>query len=88
MVIRQSKECLDDMNEWCQVHHVASGKYLIILQESCISVVKIHHLASGMLKSIDVSNSGLAEQVLKSEISEHDAEKQVCYSSPFVTFIV
>nr|CAB3486638.1 unnamed protein product [Digitaria exilis] len=43
LVIRQSKECLDDMNEWCQVHHVASG---------------------------------LAEQVLKSEISEHDAEKQ------------
>ena len=66
MVIRQSKECLDGMNEWCQVHH----------------------LASGMLKSIDVSNSGLAEQVLKSEISEHDAEKQVCYSSPFVTYIV
>ncbi|CAN6234547.1 unnamed protein product [Urochloa humidicola] len=32
------------MNEWCQVHHVASG---------------------------------LAEQVLKSEISEHDAEQQV-----------
>ncbi|TKW03586.1 hypothetical protein SEVIR_7G051200v4 [Setaria viridis] len=44
LVIRQSKECLDGMNEWCQVHHVASG---------------------------------LAEQVLKSEISEHDAEKQV-----------
>ncbi|CAL5028329.1 unnamed protein product [Urochloa decumbens] len=43
LVVRQSKECLDGMNEWCQVHHVASG---------------------------------LAEQVLKSEISEHDAEKQ------------
>ena len=88
MVIRQSKECLDDMNEWCQVHHVASGKYLIILKESYISVVKICHLASGMLKSVDISNLGLAEQVLKSEISERDAEKQVCYSSPFVTFIV
>jgi len=46
LVIRQSKECLDDMNEWCQVHHVASG---------------------------------LAEQVLKSEISERDAEKQAAY---------
>ncbi|CAL5033122.1 unnamed protein product [Urochloa decumbens] len=44
LVIRQSNECLDGMNEWCQVHHVESG---------------------------------LAEQVLKSEISEHDAEKQV-----------
>ena len=88
MVIRQSKECLDDMNEWCQVHHVASGKYLIILKESYISVVKIRHLASGMLNSVDISNLGLAEQVLKSEISERDAEKQVCYSSPFVTFIV
>ncbi|TVU13500.1 hypothetical protein EJB05_40559, partial [Eragrostis curvula] len=44
LVIRQSKECLDDMNEWCKIHHVASG---------------------------------LAEQVLKSETSEQDAEKQV-----------
>ncbi|KAG2565447.1 oligoribonuclease-like isoform X1 [Panicum virgatum] len=50
LVIRQSKECLDDMNEWCQVHHVASG---------------------------------LAEQVLKSEISERDAEKQVSCVSHF-----
>uniref|UniRef100_A0A0A9G4Z9 Exonuclease domain-containing protein n=1 Tax=Arundo donax TaxID=35708 RepID=A0A0A9G4Z9_ARUDO len=44
LVIRQSKECLDDMNEWCKIHHVESG---------------------------------LAERVLKSEISENDAEKQV-----------
>ncbi|KAL6652995.1 hypothetical protein ACP70R_011920 [Stipagrostis hirtigluma subsp. patula] len=44
LVIRQSQECLDDMNEWCKIHHVASG---------------------------------LAEEVLKSKISEHDAEKQV-----------
>ncbi|OEL19730.1 Oligoribonuclease, partial [Dichanthelium oligosanthes] len=39
LVIRQSKECLDGMNEWCQVHHVASGKYLIILKAAYISVV-------------------------------------------------
>ncbi|KAK3145116.1 hypothetical protein QOZ80_4AG0323380 [Eleusine coracana subsp. coracana] len=44
LVIRQSKECLDDMNDWCKIHHVSSG---------------------------------LAEQVLKSETSEQDAEKQV-----------
>ncbi|CAM0904999.1 unnamed protein product [Alopecurus aequalis] len=44
LVIRQSKECLDNMNEWCKVHHGASG---------------------------------LAEQVLQSEISEHDAEKRL-----------
>ncbi|XP_062184838.1 oligoribonuclease-like isoform X2 [Phragmites australis] len=44
LVIRQSKEHLDNMNEWCKIHHVASG---------------------------------LVEQVLNSEISEHDAEKHV-----------
>ncbi|KQJ81859.1 oligoribonuclease [Brachypodium distachyon] len=44
LVIRQSKECLDDMNEWCKIHHGASG---------------------------------LTEKVLQSDISEHDAEKQV-----------
>lgn len=44
LVIRQSKECVDNMNEWCKIHHGASG---------------------------------LAEQVLQSDISEHDAEKQV-----------
>lgn len=44
LVIRQSKECLDNMNEWCKTHHGASG---------------------------------LTEQVLQSDISECDAEKQV-----------
>uniref|UniRef100_A0ACD5ZCL2 Uncharacterized protein n=2 Tax=Avena sativa TaxID=4498 RepID=A0ACD5ZCL2_AVESA len=44
LVIRQSKECVDNMNEWCKIHHGASG---------------------------------LTEQVLQSDISEHDAEKQV-----------
>lgn len=44
LVIRQSRECLDDMNEWCKIHH---------------------------------GTSGLTEQVLQSDISEHDAEKQV-----------
>ncbi|XP_051193516.1 oligoribonuclease [Lolium perenne] len=44
LVIRQSKECVDNMNEWCKIHHGASG---------------------------------LTEQVLLSDISEHDAEKQV-----------
>ncbi|KAL5215097.1 hypothetical protein ABZP36_004249 [Zizania latifolia] len=44
LVIRQSKECLEDMNEWCKIHHSASG---------------------------------LKEQVLQSDISENDAEKQV-----------
>uniref|UniRef100_A0A8R7PFP2 Exonuclease domain-containing protein n=1 Tax=Triticum urartu TaxID=4572 RepID=A0A8R7PFP2_TRIUA len=43
LVIRQSKECLDNMNEWCKTHHGASG---------------------------------LTEQVLQSDISECDAEKQ------------
>ncbi|KAM3386249.1 hypothetical protein ACQJBY_009711 [Aegilops geniculata] len=47
LVIRQSKECLDNMNEWCKTHHGASG---------------------------------LTEQVLQSDISECDAEKQFfCY---------
>jgi hypothetical protein len=55
---------------------------------ACVSVLKIHHVASGMLKFVDVSNLGLAEQVLKSEISEHDAEKQVYYSSHFVSSVV
>lgn len=32
LVIRQSKECLDNMNEWCKTHHGASGKYLIVLK--------------------------------------------------------
>lgn len=44
LVIRQSKECLDNMNDWCKTHHGASG---------------------------------LTEQVLQSDISECDAEKQV-----------
>ncbi|KAL6851464.1 hypothetical protein ACP4OV_020397 [Aristida adscensionis] len=44
LVIKQSQKCLDDMNDWCKIHHVESG---------------------------------LAEQVLKSKISEHEAEKQV-----------
>ncbi|KAL6660433.1 hypothetical protein ACP70R_001979 [Stipagrostis hirtigluma subsp. patula] len=44
LVIRQSQECIDNMNVWCKTHHVASG---------------------------------LAEEVLKSKISEHDAEEQV-----------
>ncbi|KAG8064000.1 hypothetical protein GUJ93_ZPchr0004g38774 [Zizania palustris] len=44
LVIRQSKDCLEDMNEWCKIHHSASG---------------------------------LKEQVLQSDISENDAEKQV-----------
>lgn len=44
LVINQSKDCLDNMGEWCKTHHASSG---------------------------------LTERVLQSEISEHDAEKQV-----------
>ncbi|XP_040379664.1 oligoribonuclease-like [Oryza brachyantha] len=32
LVIRQSKECLNDMNEWCQIHHTASGLKEKVLQ--------------------------------------------------------
>uniref|UniRef100_A0A0E0KNU5 Exonuclease domain-containing protein n=1 Tax=Oryza punctata TaxID=4537 RepID=A0A0E0KNU5_ORYPU len=32
LVIRQSKECINDMNEWCKVHHSASGLKEKVLQ--------------------------------------------------------
>ncbi|KAF0890564.1 hypothetical protein E2562_003776 [Oryza meyeriana var. granulata] len=32
LVIRQSKECLNDMNEWCKIHHSASGLKDKVLQ--------------------------------------------------------
>uniref|UniRef100_A0A0E0DC81 Exonuclease domain-containing protein n=1 Tax=Oryza meridionalis TaxID=40149 RepID=A0A0E0DC81_9ORYZ len=32
LVIRQSKECVNDMNEWCKVHHSASGLKEKVLQ--------------------------------------------------------
>ncbi|KAJ8563711.1 hypothetical protein K7X08_032163 [Anisodus acutangulus] len=44
LVIHQAKECLDNMGEWCQEHHAASG---------------------------------LSEKVLKSTVTEEEAEKQV-----------
>lgn len=44
LVIHQTKECLDNMGEWCQSHHSASG---------------------------------LTKKVLRSTISEQEAEKQV-----------
>ncbi|XP_059305111.1 oligoribonuclease-like isoform X1 [Lycium ferocissimum] len=44
LVIHQAKECLDNMGEWCQEHHAASG---------------------------------LTEKVLKSTVTEEEAEKQV-----------
>ncbi|CAN4101136.1 unnamed protein product [Withania somnifera] len=44
LVIHQTKECLDNMGEWCQSHHAASG---------------------------------LTQRVLKSTITEEEAEKQV-----------
>ncbi|XP_009389601.1 oligoribonuclease-like isoform X2 [Musa acuminata AAA Group] len=44
LVIKQTKECLDNMGEWCREHHGASG---------------------------------LTERVLRSTITEVDAEKQV-----------
>lgn len=44
LVIHQSKECLDQMGEWCQEHH---------------------------------GESGLIERVLRSTLSESEAEKQV-----------
>lgn len=44
LVIHQTKECLDNMGEWCQSHHAASG---------------------------------LTQKVLKSTITEEEAEKQV-----------
>jgi len=39
LVIRQSKESLDSMGEWCQEHHAASGMlvvyYPVNLLEEC-----------------------------------------------------
>uniref|UniRef100_A0A6N2MJZ5 Exonuclease domain-containing protein n=1 Tax=Salix viminalis TaxID=40686 RepID=A0A6N2MJZ5_SALVM len=32
LVIHQSKECLDQMGEWCQIHHAASGLTNKVLQ--------------------------------------------------------
>lgn len=34
LVIHQTKECLDKMGEWCQVHHSASGLTEKVLQSS------------------------------------------------------
>ncbi|KAG8063997.1 hypothetical protein GUJ93_ZPchr0004g40070 [Zizania palustris] len=34
LVIRQSKECLEDMNEWCKIHHSASGLKEQVLQSA------------------------------------------------------
>ncbi|KAL5831655.1 hypothetical protein ACOSQ4_017009 [Xanthoceras sorbifolium] len=34
LVIHQSKECLDSMGEWCQIHHAASGLTKRVLESS------------------------------------------------------
>ncbi|KAL2904946.1 Oligoribonuclease, partial [Bienertia sinuspersici] len=64
-VIHQSQECMDRMNDWCQDHHGKSGKkcYILVWLE---------------LISDNLYHSGLTEKVLKSTVSELDAEKQVC----------
>ncbi|KAK8914125.1 Oligoribonuclease [Platanthera zijinensis] len=51
LVIHQSKECLDNMGEWCREHHAASGLTTRVLQstttekdaeEQVINFVKDH----------------------------------------------
>lgn len=76
LVISQSKDCLDNMDEWCKTHHAASGTYYSFLK----MIFYVLFLCLNVIPRALISNLGLTERVLQSELSEHDAEAKVCFS--------